>query len=341
MNSKILRIFFSVLPLFFLAGIAHAQLGVMQGVIKDEQGNPIQGVTVTIEGEEIHRVYTLKTDKNGKYLHAGVPIQGTYRIVCKKEGFQSEGIQHVKPGFSVNDTDRGTYDFTMKPGQSGKVGFELTPEERQKLEKQQAEQEQQKALAGEVKKLFSSGLAFYNTGQYEQAIGEFLKAAEKDEKQPAVWANLGLSYQKLKQFDKALDAYQKALALKPDDVNIYQNLGGVYADMGDLTKSQEMFQKAVSLSSSTDPKTAAVQYYNMGVTYINSGKNQEAIDALLKAVEADPNHADAHYQLGLTYLGVNNVEQAVAHLKKYLELDPTGKDAETAKALIDSLGGAK
>ncbi len=174
-------------------------------------------------------------------------------------------------------------------------------------------------------------------GQHEQAIEQFKKAAEVDPGQPAVWANMGSSYNQLKQYDLAIEAYNKAIELKPNDPGLFQNLAGVYSSSGNIEKSKEMYEKAAGLAAATDPKTAAVQYYNMGVTYINTGKSAEAEEALNKCLQMDPNYAEAHYQLGLTQLGLNKMDDAVTHLKKYLELAPSGDNAEVAKQLVDSL----
>jgi tetratricopeptide (TPR) repeat protein len=76
----------------------------------------------------------------------------------------------------------------------------------------------------------------------------------------------------------------------------------------------------------------------MGVTFINSGKSEEAIEALNKALEADPGYADAHYQLGISMLGTGQMEESADHLKKYLELAPQGPNAEVAKQLVEQLG---
>jgi tetratricopeptide (TPR) repeat protein len=329
---------FSALLLFMWTVPLFAQIGVFQGVVKDKTtGQPIKDVVITIEGMDVRRHYQLKTDKNGKYIHAGIPLQGTYQITAKKEGYQSDGIQRVRAGFGVDD-QRGIINFDLTPGVSGKVGFELSDEERAKLQKESEDAKKKQAGVEELKKFFDEGIEAAKAGQHEQAIEAFKKAAEKDADQPAVWANMGSSYAKLKQYDQAIEAYNKAIALKPDDPALYQNLGSVYSESGNLEKSKETYEKAASLAATLDPKTAATQYYNIGVTYINRGNNAEAEAALLKAIQIDPNHAEANYQLALTELGLNKMDQAIVHLKKYLQLAPSGENAEVAKQLIEQLG---
>lgn len=329
---------FSVLLLSMWTVPLFAQIGVFQGIVKDKStGQPIKDVIITIEGVDVKRKYELKTDKNGKYIHAGIPLQGTYQITAKKEGYQSDGVRPVRAGFGVDD-QRGMINFDLIPGQSGKVGFEMSEDEKAKLRKDAEEVKKKQAGAEELKKFFDEGIQLSKAGQHEQAIESFKKAAEKDPDQPAVWANMGSSYAKLKQYEPAIESYNKAIALKPDDSALYQNLGSVYSESGNLDKSKEMYEKAASLAVTLDPKTAATQYYNIGVTYINNGKNAEAEAALLKAIEIDPNHAEAHYQLGLTQIGLDKMKDAVEHLKKYLQLAPNGENAEVAKQLVDQLG---
>ncbi len=336
MNSKFSK---CLLAVFFAlsAGVpAFAQIGIFQGVVTDANGQPIQGATVTIEGMEIKRSYKLTTDKKGKYIHAGIPLQGTYRIVVKKDGYASEGTSGVKPGFGMDDP-RGTQNFKMSPGQSGKAAVEMTDEEKAAIQKASKENEEKREVLAKLQGVFEQGRQLATQGQHEQAIEQFKQAAQIDATQPAVWANMGSSYNQLKQYDLAIESYNKAIELKPTDPGLFQNLAGVYGAQGNVEKSKEMYEKAAGLAAATDPKTAAVQYYNMGVTYINTGKSAEAEEALNKSLQMDPNYAEAHYQLGLTQLGLNKMDDALTHLKKYVELAPTGDNAEVAKQLIEQL----
>ncbi len=71
---------FQKLPLFLLlAGAALAQTGQIEGVVKDENGQPLKDALVKIERKDIKGNYQVKTKKKGDYLHAGLPL-GTYRV---------------------------------------------------------------------------------------------------------------------------------------------------------------------------------------------------------------------------------------------------------------------
>ena len=322
---------------FLLMTQAYAQVGNIRGKVTDAEGNPIEGVQIRIEGLEGSRKYEVETNAKGEYYHGGVTRQGTYRVIAKKEGYQSDyadGLQST----ADRRGEQGLVNFTLQRGQSGPLLFELTDEQIEQMRANAEDAERRQKSSAEVRLNMDQGLQFFNQGEYEQALTVFNTALELDEQQPALWANVGNTYSKLNQNEQALEAYQKAIDLAPEDPTLYQNMGGLYASMGDTEKARELYQKAVSLSAYGDPRDAAVNYYNMGVTFINSGKAEEAIEALTKALDADPAYAEAHYQLGISMLGTGQMEESAGHLKKYLELAPEGPNAEVAKQLVEQLG---
>lgn len=340
MKSRLVYVLFLVCVAWLVVpgDEAYGQLGFISGEVVDEDGKPIQDVTIRIESMDVNRKYKVKTDKKGKYLHAGVSIQSMYRVIAEKEGYQTDYVQGVKPGMG-RDEERGIHNFTLQKGTSQKLAFEMTEEERRALENQREEQQQQAEAMAAVRETFNQAVDLYNAGNYEEALKAFLEVSQKELGQPAIWANLGNCYSRLSRNEEALEAYEKAIELEPENPTYYQNKGSIYAAMGDADKAQELYAKAASMSETLDPIEAAVSFYNMGVTYINAGKNQEAADALQKAVELNPNHAESHYQLGITLLGLNDMEGAMEHLKTYLELSPSSENAPVAKALIEQLGG--
>jgi len=316
---------------------AFAQLGFLSGEVLDEDGKPVEGATVRIEAMSGSRKYKLTTNSMGKYVHAGVSLQGTYRIIVEKEGFEGDYLEGVKPGYS-REEERSVKNFTLKRGKARQMAFEMTDEDLEELKKQQEEAKKLAERIEAVRETFNQGVTFYNGGQYEEAIKAFQVVLDVDPEQPSVWANVGACYTKLEQYDKAIAAYEESIKLEPENASHYQSIGSAYAGSGDAEKAREHYEKAASLSTELSPADAAVNYYNMGVTYINGGQSQEAADALKKAVELDPNHAEAHYQLGITLISLNDMEGAMDHLKTYLVLAPTAPNAEVAKALIEQLG---
>ncbi len=336
MGIKTARFFLSILLLSWLIPPLEAQIGNIRGKVTDQEGNPLEDVLIRIEGMEVSRKYEVKTDAKGEYFHGGVSRQGTYRVIAEKDGFQRNYAEGLAPA-SDRRGKTGMADFVLIPGAAGRLAFELSDEELQAIEEGVDDSEERAVAAAAVRASLDEGLGFYNAGQYDDALTAFNSALELDDQQPALWANLGNTYSKLNQSDQALTAYEKAIAIAPEDPTLYQNLGGIYAAMGDTEKAQELYEQAVQLSAYGDPKDAAINYYNMGVTFINSGQTEDAAEALRNAIEADPDYTEAYYQLGVCLLGMGDLAGSVENLQHYLEASPDGPNAGVAKQLVDSL----
>jgi tetratricopeptide (TPR) repeat protein len=115
------------------------------------------------------------------------------------------------------------------------------------------------------------------------------------------------------------------------------------ANQKKIAEAQAELTKAAQL----DPTQAGKYYYNLGAVLTNTGQNEAAAEAFKKAIEADPNYADAYLQYGIALMGKATVDSSGKMVpvpgtgeafQKYLELKPDGKDAETAKAMLQSLG---
>ena len=340
MKRTISLLVFSAIFFIFLvpAEEAYGQLGYLSGEVTAQDGTPVKDAKVRIEGMNTSRKYSLKTDKRGRYIHAGISLQGIYRIVVEADGYQSDYIEGVKPGFSRDD-DRGIIDFKLTRGQVRRMAFELTDEEIERIKKQQEKAAEQAETLDAVRDTFNQGILAYNTGDFAAAAKAFEEVTLEDAEQPAVWANLGNCYSRMNENQKAMDAYNKAIELEPENANYHQNLGSIYAAMGQPEKAREIYEKAASMSVTLDPATAAINYFNMSITYINSGKNQEASEVLRKAIELNPKHGESHYQLGIVLIGLNDMEAAIAQLKKYIEIDPNGENVAVAQELIKQLSG--
>ena len=94
--------------MLFVASASGAS-SVLQGIVKDAKGHPIQGVDIRIEATNTGRLLTtVKTNVNGRYSLEGLAA-GNYRVTLVVNGA-------VKA--SINNT-------TLEPGESTQLNFEL------------------------------------------------------------------------------------------------------------------------------------------------------------------------------------------------------------------------
>jgi len=88
---------------------ASAASSVLQGIVKNANGHPIQGADIRIEATNTGRLLTtVKTNVNGRYSLEGLAA-GNYRVTLVVNGA-------VKA--SINNT-------TLEPGESTQLNFEL------------------------------------------------------------------------------------------------------------------------------------------------------------------------------------------------------------------------
>jgi tetratricopeptide (TPR) repeat protein len=130
--------------------------------------------------------------------------------------------------------------------------------------------------------------------------------------------------------DKAVGALERAVALDPSNAEPLMQLGSVYEQKGDKAKADETYQKVAAI----DPHNAAVLFFNAGVKAWNQNRAKEATTAYQKAIEADPNYAQAHRELGRVLMAQQDFKGALTHFQEYLKLSPAAPDA---KEIQDSI----
>ena len=315
-----------------LALPAAAQSRAIKGKVTDENGKPVADAQVTIQGMDVYRNLTTKTNKKGEYLYILGMQSGLYRVIVRKAGFQPAYKENIRPEMQ----EQSEVDFTLEPGQDQKLPFEMTEAEREEYKKQYEAQEKRRQFSAEVKAHFDNGIKLSDAGDYEGALKEFNQALELDSTQSGIVARIADVYLKMGNNDQALANYKKAIEMNPNDPTLYTNMGVVLSKMGKTAESQEAFKKAASMN----PASAAQNYYNLGITLVNSGNSDEAAAAFKQAIAADPNYAEAYYQLGMSLSGKQEtIPAAIEALKKYLQIGQKPDQIEVAKQIIAALGG--
>jgi tetratricopeptide (TPR) repeat protein len=358
-----------------LSCCAWAQTTTLEGDVKDQNGQPLKGAVIKLDRTDIKGHYQVKTDKKGHWLYTGLPF-GKYDISCEVDGKVMDKVSGVqsKYGESVPvDFDLRKVAQQQAATQQANNSGQLTQEQAHGMSKEQKEQyeAQMKQRAEQMKKNKALNDS-YNAGKdamtvaqadadktkkatdFQTAIDNFQKASQLDDKQEAVWAGLGDAYYGLgqtqtgdernKSFDAAIDAYKKVLTINPNEAAIYNQMGNIYGAEKKMPEATEALTKAAQL----DPQMAAKAYYNMGANLVNSGNPNDAADFFKKAIDADPNYADAHYQYGVCLMGKAQVDNKTGKItppagtaeqfQKYLELKPDGPNAQSAKDMLASLG---
>jgi tetratricopeptide (TPR) repeat protein len=352
------------IPLTLLfSGACFAQTVAFEGDVKGEDGKPVQKAVIKIERKDIKGNYKVNTDKKGHYFYGGLP-NGTYKITVEVEGKDRDSVDNIKSKYG--DPTNVSFDLAQAAARAGAAGGGaaaiskeqergMSAADKANYEKKKAEQEAALKKNKELNDAFNAGVDAQNNKQWDVAVQQFEKASQLGPEQNVVWGRLADSYTSLAatktgaeqddNLNKAVAAYQKALELKPDAPEYHNNFALALAKQKKFAEAQAELTKAAQL----DPTQAGKYYYNMGAVLVNTGQTEPAGEAFKKAIEADPNYADAYLQYGITLMGKATVGAdgkmvpvagTAEAFQKYLELAPNGPQAETAKAMLQSIGAS-
>jgi tetratricopeptide (TPR) repeat protein len=362
MFSKLRNVAGAIAFSCLLAGSGFAQTSAIEGTVKDEKGQPLKDAIVKIERQDIKGNYKTKTNKKGHYLYVGLPL-GVYNVTVEVNGQARDTANNVKTGLG----DPRVIDFDLqarqeqqqalqKAAETGQLTEEqardMSPEQRAAMEKQMKERAAQLSKNKELNAAFNEGMEAIKTKQYDVAITAFEKASTLDPNQHVIWAQLADAHSALAQtkvgaeqdaaLAKALDAFSKAIALKPDEATYHNNFALALVRAKKVDEAQAELNKAAQL----DPAAAGRYYYNLGAVLTNIGQLEPAGEAFKKAIEADPNYADAHFQYGVYLISKATTtpegkiippEGTKEAFEKYLALRPDGPFAQGAKDMISSM----
>ena len=304
-----------------LASPAAAQsTGMVKGVVKDAQGQPVEGAKVSIDMTEgVTRHFETKSNKKGEFIQIGLQ-SGPYKVIAEKDKLTSNTAE-VRVAIS-------------RPAEANLVLGAGGPSA--------AASKEAAAKNAELKKIFEEGVAASRAGNHDEAIAKFTAAAAINATCFDCYYNIAYSESQKKDYDKAEAAYKKAIEIKPDYAEAYSGLATVYNQARKFDQAATASAKAMELSSTGAAGAAggggnADAMFNQGVILWNAGKIAEAKKQFEGAIAAKPEHAEAHYQLGMALVNEGNLAAAGAEFEKYVQIAPNGPNAATAKGILATI----
>ncbi len=178
--------------------------------------------------------------------------------------------------------------------------------------------------------LFDWGSEMLLHRTYEPAISIFKRGAELYPKSPRIQIGLGLALYSRGKYDDAVKALIAAADLDPSDARCYLFLSKAYNSSP--LQADEVIQRFRRYAE-MQPTNALAQYYYAismwkGKRAGDAGLELGAVESLLlKAIALDDSLAEAHVQLGNLYADQHKYEQSISHYARALNLNPNLADA--------------
>lgn len=147
------------------------------------------------------------------------------------------------------------------------------------------------------------------------------KAAELDNRIPAVHVTLARIHELTGHRDLALQEFQRALDIDPRDAVALSGLARAYEDSGRTADAEAALKKSAALRPDSWDG-----YDELGNFYMRQSRYQAAIQQYQRALQLTPDNAQVYGNLGAAYLDAGNRElqaQAEQALKKSIALAPS------------------
>ncbi len=129
--------------------------------------------------------------------------------------------------------------------------------------------------------LNNRGDAYFQLGQADVALKDFTAAINANRTYAQAWYNRGNAYGQLGKAKEAFTDLNEAIRLNPQNGEAFNKRGQANGVLGNFDAAISDFKTALNLK----PDLTEV-YFNLGITYINAKKKDEACEYLKKAVDA-------------------------------------------------------
>jgi Flp pilus assembly protein TadD len=228
-----------------------------------------------------------------------------------------------------------------------------------------AEYQRAAHMAPTEEHVFDWGNNLLQVHAYEEAAQVFTAGLERHPKSARLNVGIGIAQYSRGQYEDAVKSFFRAADLEPSDPRPYQFLGEMYgvapAMGGEITKrlaafvrahprnGRAQFYYAMSLwkGQSSPPDEAGMKrveallrqavtldrkltkgFLELGILLSDQRRYKEAISALQRAAQLEPNLAQAHYRLAQAYQRTGQKELADKELEIFekLKAPPVGED---------------
>lgn len=161
---------------------------------------------------------------------------------------------------------------------------------------------------------FNLARRFQNLGDFTRAREHYLAVLAEDEFNVEARNNLGLLYHGRGMTDEAITEFRHAIAVNPRDVKARGNLAVALVAAGRLPEARAELRAALDVA----PRDVDV-LVNMALVERRDQHLERAIELLVNALAASPEHAVAHYNLAVLYDEHGSLALAFDHYHAFLK----------------------
>jgi len=152
----------------------------------------------------------------------------------------------------------------------------------------------------------------------ENATELLQKVLAIDDNDPDAHGVLAQVFTRKKEYDKAVAEAERGVALDPGSSWAIFRYAQALNSAGRPEQSIPLFEKATRLN----PLGPVIFYSEYGIALRDTGRIEDSIIALRKAIERAPNYINAHVHLAAAYAMIGRDQQAQAEAAEVLRINP-------------------
>ncbi|MDX1983897.1 MAG: FG-GAP-like repeat-containing protein, partial [Bryobacteraceae bacterium] len=173
------------------------------------------------------------------------------------------------------------------------------------------------------------GLCRQLSGDKPAAAAVFRDAARRHPKRHQPWFYLARIQFLSGKFDEALSHAGRALELGEGPDRVHNLIGLIYAERNEPGKALAAFDESIR----HDPRRATEALLNSGALLLKAGRASEALERLNRALNAQPDSAEAHFHRARALLDLDRAREAEASLVSAVRIN----NHDGARRLLDQL----
>ena len=311
----VLFILFFLLIVPYTASQAGRGTARINGVVVDENSNPIGSAKIVIqlqENEEIKRQTT--SNKKGEWAILGLGT-GMWRVIVSAEGYVQTYVDVYVRQLEKNPK------------------ITLTLKKIQTIDEVVLQDDAFLSLVEKANELVAEK-------RYDEAVATYEQVLEKNPELYQVHLSIGNCYIAKGELDKAIEEYGKVLEQSQKDesrgkemaAKALAGMGECYLKKGDFETAQHYFRQSIE----SYPENEIIPY-NVGEICFANQKIDDAIHYFEQASQIKADWPPPYLKLGYSFLNKGDYDKAILNFRKFLELDPQSPEAPTIRNTIEYL----
>jgi len=281
-------------------------------------GAPAENVLVRLERMGSGIAGQMTTERSGKFRFSGL-AQTVYTLSVRAPGFR-EIQQQV-------DLQTATSEYVL---------LQLVPD-KDAVAPDAPSTDSLKLLDANVpdearQELMQAQAALLERKQPEEGVGHLEKAIKIYPHFLEAQLMLGTAYMDLRQWEKAERALRRALEINPQTAAAHLALGELYRQQKRYPEAEKSLQAGLKLDA-----RSWQGHFALGRLYFDQGDLAKAGPEVGRAIQLNPDYAEARLLAGNILLRARQPENALTMFEEYLRLNPKGPFATQTREMVEKL----